>query len=203
MTDLTQARTGTEAHHIGSLTNWARRLLYAQAMIDGLAVPIVLLMGSEPLGPYGAVALVQSGLFIVTAIVILRWIYFACTNAVAMGARDMMVTPGWAVGVYFVPVANLVMPFQSMREIWKGSTRPQDWEIVKAPAVIAWWWLFWLTSNIAGILAGVLEERAIARPGELVPVTAASNLLSVGACLLLARIIGAIWAKQRLAAKST
>ena len=39
----------------------------------------------------------------------------------ALGANNLKYTPKWAVGCFFVPFLNLVMPYQVVREIWKAS----------------------------------------------------------------------------------
>ena len=41
-------------------------------------------------------------------------------NARAFGS-SMSISPGWAAGWFFVPIANLWMPYQAMKEIWQGS----------------------------------------------------------------------------------
>jgi hypothetical protein len=39
-----------------------------------------------------------------------------------LGARDLKGSPGGAVGWWFVPLANLYVPFQYLREIWRALT---------------------------------------------------------------------------------
>lgn len=39
-----------------------------------------------------------------------------------LGARDLQGSPGGAVGWWFVPLANLYVPFQYLREIWRALT---------------------------------------------------------------------------------
>jgi len=46
------------------------------------------------------------------------WIYKAHKNAIHYGiVKDY--SAGWAVGSFFVPVANLVYPYRAMKEIWE------------------------------------------------------------------------------------
>src|SRR4051812_40932909 len=53
------------------------------------------------------VGLGQLVIFIVTGITFLRWIHRANVNVRGFGAEGMTFTPGWSVGWYFVPIANL------------------------------------------------------------------------------------------------
>ncbi len=64
------------------------------------------------------------GVFIVTGVAFLKWIYRANLNCRGFGAQDMRFTPGWSVGYYFIPFLNLVRPYQSMKEIWQVSHDP-------------------------------------------------------------------------------
>jgi hypothetical protein len=154
-----------------SLARWASWLLYAQVALAVAAIwsgwQFYQLLEAVDAGRYtndaSAIAdaevsdrrqqiigLAQAGVFIATGIVILMWIYRANANARALGAQRMSFTPGWSVGWYFVPLANLVMPYQALQETWKASARPHDPE---GATVAGWWfpawWFFWLASNIA------------------------------------------------------
>lgn len=63
------------------------------------------------------VALLQLLVIIATGVVFLMWIYRANLNVRGFGAADMKFTPGWSVGWYFIPIMNLVRPYQAMKEI--------------------------------------------------------------------------------------
>jgi len=95
-------------------------------------------------------AIVRVLLFIVSGVLVLRWIHRANFNARRLGARYLEFTPGWAVGWFFVPFANLVKPYQAMCEIWKASSDPVDWKHRTVPALLLWWWLAWLAMSLLG-----------------------------------------------------
>src|SRR3546814_19857585 len=61
-----------------------------------------------------------------------------------------------SVGWFCVPIANLWMPFQAMRQLSKASAKPGDWEAADTSALLAWWWLFWLGWQVATVAAMVL-----------------------------------------------
>ena len=97
----------------------------------------------------GIVGLAQSALSLFLGIIFLMWIYRANKNLHALSNMHMKFTPGWSVGWYFIPVANLFMPFQSMREIWEVAHKGRP----SRQAVLYWWWIMWIGSNMIGGVA--------------------------------------------------
>lgn len=85
-----------------------------------------------------------------TVILWLTWIYRMCANAHALGGHGLRFTPGWAVGWYLVPIANLWAPYQTMSEIWRASKNPTRWQQETADKRMLWWWLTWLACTIVG-----------------------------------------------------
>lgn len=176
----------------------ARWLLYAGAL---LAAASILVPGAGKGSWQDAfrtiVALVEFVGSIVAAVAFLRWLYLAAGNARALGAEDMMVGPGWAVVWYFVPVFNLVMPFIAMRELWKASAHPKDWQAAAAPFVLPLWWGCWIASNVLGGVAFRLAfEQDEAMRSAADTFSAASDSFFILAALLLAWIVGRIQAMQ-------
>jgi hypothetical protein len=78
------------------------------------------------------------------------WVYRAAANSRALGAHTT-ISPGWAVGWYFIPIANLWKPYEAMREIWKTSSSPLAWQSQPTPALLSWWWSFHLMSLLVSI----------------------------------------------------
>ena len=189
----------------GGAGTWTIRLLLLHAILSATAAGIAVLRGLQP--PTGsllevAVALLQMTVFVAAAIATLRWLYLAKVNAFAFGAEDMMVSPGWAVAWFFIPFANLVMPYLAMRETWKASAEPGDWQAAPAPATLFLWWGAWLLAGAAGVVA----FRITADFGKDAVATAqilflVADLLSIASALLLARIVASIQAMQGRAAE--
>jgi hypothetical protein len=98
-----------------------------------------------------AIGVARLVVLLATGVVFLMWIYRANLNCRGFGATGMKFTPGWAVGWYFVPVANLVYPFLAMREIWRVSTDPAQWEKVPGSFLLGIWWTFWLLTWFLGL----------------------------------------------------
>ncbi|WAC18369.1 DUF4328 domain-containing protein [Luteolibacter sp. SL250] len=108
----------------------------------------------------GMVFVVRLITFIATTVCFCMWIHRANRNSRGFGAQNMQFTPGWAVGWYFIPFANLVKPCQSMAEIWKVSGDPFGWTQRKAGPVVATWWTLWILNNISSNVASRLSGNA-------------------------------------------
>lgn len=100
----------------------------------------------------GSSALIYLGVYIVTAVFFLRWVFVANRNARALGASDMHHTPGWSVGWYFIPIAHLWKPYQAMKEIYLASNpdAAENWKEGKSPGFLPLWWAIWICGNIVG-----------------------------------------------------
>jgi hypothetical protein len=70
------------------------------------------------------------------------WIHRIQTNTFALGILDLQYTPAWAVGWFFVPIANLLMPYWVMREMWCANRNPSGWQNDTNRWLILWWLLF-------------------------------------------------------------
>lgn len=73
------------------------------------------------------------------------WTHRVVANSYAFGGRFNEITPGWAVGWYFIPFANLVKPYQALKQAWQTTHDETD-----APGVLPAWWGLWIASNIIG-----------------------------------------------------
>jgi len=142
----------------------------------------------------GIAALLHFLAFAVSGFLILRWIHRANSNAQAWSST-MGVSPGWNVGFFFIPIANLWKPFQGVRETWEASQSGSDF---LAPVWMNWWWACWLATNILGnisfrigIQAGTAGETAI---GAAIDVVA--GIIGIPLALLLVRLIRELTAAQ-------
>jgi hypothetical protein len=182
-----------------------------EAMAAGLELYLMSGLGaSTPLDEYGGfpdetgLSLITGGsrlimlaVTLVTAFIVLKWIYRANRNAHALG-RGLDSNPPWAVGWFFVPVAFLWKPFEAMEETWKVSQDPEGWKGLATPGLLRRWWGFWLVGTIAGNLTfrlGLMADNV----GGLMLATGV-ELLScaafVVAGLTLRRIVDEVTAAQ-------
>ena len=110
----------------------------ALAPMDRLAAADVATSAS---GMATFVALIGAG------VAVLRWVYVTNRNAHAVNPA-MTITPGWAVGWFFIPVASLFKPFDGLRQTWQTAADPGSPDSVPVPALLRIWWGCWITSSI-------------------------------------------------------
>lgn len=117
----------------------------------------------------GFIGILQFIIYVISGVLILKWIHRANYNARELGASGMMFTPGWSVGWYFIPVLSLWKPYQAMKEIWQASHSPQNWNAQTVAPILQWWWAFWIISNLSSnasfrltLKAKELEEALVA-----------------------------------------
>jgi len=125
-----------------------------------------------------------------------RWIYRASANAHAI-TDEMIISPGWAVGWYFVPFANLVKPFQAMKEIWLASHRAGAGYEPRGSAILGWWWGLWLLSNMLGNASFRMEMRDGTDPQTLTTLYLVSTAINIPLSILLIMIMREIANAQR------
>ena len=104
----------------------------------------------------GILSIFQMPVFIATIVSFLVWLNRSHKNLLALRPTYLKFSSGWAVAWWFVPFANLVKPFQVVREVWCESDPviPEDQMFLTeslhgAPTYMGVWWAFWLISNFA------------------------------------------------------
>lgn len=96
-------------------------------------------------------ALLELLLSIPLIVVFCCWIFRANKNARALGAERMRATPGWSVGWWFIPIANLWLPYVATKQIYQASdpdAGPADWVSSAVPWFLPWWWAAWIVGGV-------------------------------------------------------
>lgn len=119
--------------------------------------------------------------FIATVIANGMWIYRASSNAGHMAPSSARITPGWSVGWYFIPFANLVKPYEAMRQTWVTSLDPGAQLDAAGPSLLHQWWFGWL---VGGFLA-TASLRIALNSSEIAPLRTGEILGLAGAILLI------------------
>jgi len=122
-------------------------------------------LSSSLLALIGFMAVLSLIVLFVSIILVACWIYRANANAHAIGG-DLTITPGWAVGWYFVPFANLVKPYHAMKETWLASHFGSNWGAGEATDLLNWWWGLWILNNILGNIAWRTRDIATTFSGD-------------------------------------
>src|SRR5215204_3575971 len=109
----------------------------------------------------GLGAILEILLRVAVMVLFLIWEYRSFNNLSALKARNLEFSPGWAVGWWFIPFANLVKPFQVVREVYNESD-PKLVDVtmfMKAnpgtPAELGFWWATFLLAGFIYRLSDV------------------------------------------------
>jgi uncharacterized protein DUF4328 len=152
-------------------------------------------------GTVGAALAVQAAV----GLAFLAWLYRARTNSETLSRGRHRYGRGWTVGAWFVPFANLVLPWVVVTDVLRAS-RPDDEPTTWPPGT---WWTATLLARVIHTAAWVTLVVTIAGTASPAGLLAAAvihsvgTLCSVGAGLLLGAIVLDISEGQRrLAADS-
>ena len=136
--------------------------------------------------------------FVVVIVIFCVWTYRANYNARRLGATGMKFSPGWAVGWYFNPIANLWKPYQAMCEIWQASAAPAGWQHQPRGSILSLWWTFFLLSNFIANASFRLSLRA-SSTSELIwstTVSAAGGIFDIASNVIALELVNQIYRMQ-------
>jgi hypothetical protein len=153
----------------------------------------------------GLIALANFLFFILAAVFFLIWLNRAYKNLEALRAEYLEFSSGWAVGWWFVPFANLIKPFQVVREVWSESDPEATEEysflstsLHKAPTYMVIWWIAWIVmnalANVSGRLATYESRESIVLSGYLEIV---AGTVAVAAGILARMVVRDITKRQK------
>lgn len=133
----------------------------------------------------------------------LRWLYLAHSNLASFGF-PVANSPGWAVGSWFVPVVNLVVPYLILRELYHGSLpdariQPNGGGILtnyREPTP-DWFVCFWFTGVATlGLMLVSVFLHFLGAPAFGAALSITASLLSIVATLLWIKLIESVEERQ-------
>jgi hypothetical protein len=135
------------------------------------------------------------------AIAFLSWLHAAHTRA-RFEVDDARFKPWFSVVMWFLPLANLVLPPMAMRELWRLSRGGRNWRACKPPTTIVVWWGAWLLGwgipiAIAIALLGNWPSTVAHLQGSFDDLALLSSSLQITALVLVLRLVRDITAMQR------
>jgi hypothetical protein len=168
-----------------------------EKVVAGEEVPEAQLSGIDV--RTGAIAVLGLILLVVIIVQFCLFMPRANRNARAFGSH-LSITPRWAAGFFFTPIANLWKPYQAMKEIWQGSDPDPNVHAfnVRAPALMKWWWGFYLLHNIGGQIVFRMAKTS-PTPAELIANTwteIITSVFSITAAILAALTVRAVAMRQ-------
>ncbi|MDT9688772.1 DUF4328 domain-containing protein [Streptomyces sp. P9(2023)] len=100
-------------------------------------------------------------LYVATAIVFIIWFHRLRANA-AVWAGDLQSRgPGWAIGGWFIPIANLWIPRGIAADIWRASRwEPYAADGKRELTLLNSWWTLWVLDVVVDRVAAQLYKRA-------------------------------------------
>jgi hypothetical protein len=131
-------------------------------------------------------------------------LYRSYENLIAFGVRGAAYSAGWAVGSFFVPFVNLVVPYRAVRELWNRSLGPSLF-VTSAAGPPAWfplWWTFWLLSNFSTNFYFRLSDGESMSREALAALGIASDALTVIAAIFAIVVVDMITTRQEETARS-
>ncbi|MFI5980384.1 DUF4328 domain-containing protein [Streptomyces sp. NPDC051555] len=139
-----------------------------------------------------------------TGVLFLVWFHRVRVNAGVFAPEGFGRGKRWAVGCWFIPIANLWLPFKTATEIWGASAQAApdgSWRRVSYGPVVAWW-ATWAGSAVLVFVAnrlGTSDSATVLRTS--VTVSIAEDLLFLASGVLAVRFVRKLTAMQH--AKAT
>lgn len=147
--------------------------------------------GSAPAALLTTLGLVEIPVYLFAGIAFICWLYRARTNVDAWQARGLRWSSGWAIGGWFIPLGNLVIPKQVVDEVRGASAAPGLGAPVGAGSTpLIWaWWLCYLLGDILSSCGGIARDNTAV-------IGAFASLLLLAAGALAIQVIRDITALQ-------
>ena len=145
----------------------------------------------------GLIGILVLLIYVVTVVFYLMWLYRAHNNLHAFDPSCRTnYSAGWAVGSFFVPFVNLVVPYRAVKEVWQKSGPPDPLAEPAPPASFALWWTFWLLACFAGRLSMRLSFNENVAESTATQVSMLASALSIIAAFFASLVVDAINKKQ-------
>jgi hypothetical protein len=140
-----QGLAGSLVVLVAIVVGWAALNLALMAMFADWGSPFAT-------GPVAAaeqlVSVVAAGLSIAAIVVFCMWLYRVMANA-RQRHPAVGISPGWAVGSFFIPIVHLFAPYFAIRRAWQADVSQDE-------GALTAWFLPWSLSTLLGYVAGTL-----------------------------------------------
>jgi uncharacterized protein DUF4328 len=146
-----------------------------------------------------AILLVRLVAFAGAGIVWLTWLHRAYGNLALVGSKRSRFSPGRAVGYWFVPLVNLVLAYQVMKDLWLRSDSLNDrdgYDRLPAPAYLTGWWGASVSRGVLGQVVAYLARDA-RTPLELTNATDLGMLVNAVGAVAALLAIKVVWEIDR------
>lgn len=135
----------------------------------------------------------QVAVFIVVAVLFLRLLYKAVQQARTFAVPYSYVTPGWAVGYWFVPIINLYQPFRVVKALFASCAQQAgpDAKPAAGEQLLSGWWGMLLISGVAQRMLASTQTDFETRTGvtSYAEYSIVCNLLEIAATVLFMMVV--------------
>ena len=173
------------------------KLAFAEEEINE---PELLVFGLLLLG----VGLIQIAVYIATIVVFLMWLYRSYENLPSFGVHrnSIQYSSGWAVGSFFIPFVNLIIPYRAVKELWSKSVpnRLEMFSEPEPPGFFPLWWAAWLLSNFANNVYMRLAWNEQLNPEVDATLGMLTGMLDIVSAVLAIMVVRAIDKQQEVSA---
>jgi hypothetical protein len=132
----------------------------------------------------------QSLLGLVTFVVVvmtIMWMWRSARNARALGRTGARLAPGWAIGAWFIPLANYVLLYVLWSDLWRSSEPDGSdgdwWRSLPGSALVRAFWSLYVVG--VSVTAGAYAVGVFGSTGE----STTNTLLAVGGALTAASAV--------------
>lgn len=128
--------------------------------------------------------------YVLLAVFFLLWMNRAYHNLHRAQVENLSYTKGWAIGAWFIPIANFFLPDAIMKEIWdktqEAFRNEQPFE-KKSHSLVSFWWFAYILSGIVKAISYYLLINEVIEGAYVVAII--SNVISLFALLYGARMV--------------
>ncbi|MCX5392732.1 DUF4328 domain-containing protein [Streptomyces sp. NBC_00094] len=101
-------------------------------------------------------------LYVATGIVFIVWFHRLRKNAEVWAGDLQSRKPGWAIGGWFIPIANLWIPRGVAVDIWRASRWQPHAAVGRGELVLLnSWWTVWVACMVVDRIASQLYKQAV------------------------------------------
>ncbi len=141
-----------------------------------------------------AIQILGLGVSLATAVAYLAWLSRAVDNVPALGGGRPAASPTWAIAWWFIPFANLGMPYEVVRDL--RARMRGDPELSHPPLLVAWWFTF-ILGQVGTVAVAQAPTENSAQIGAALAVAMGAYALTVCAGILAILVLRDIEAASR------
>lgn len=147
---------------------------------------------------------IEQFVIIMTAIPFLIWFHRCYRNLAWLYVEGIKYSTRWAIGGWFIPIVNLIRPYQVAREIWDASNPdvhadegPQGWLLKRSARLVQIWWVLGLAPGVVWFVANsFIKQPSLVNWKVGIWLFIVGNLINGGAAVAAMLVIRRLDARQ-------